>query len=166
PERRGTGVAAAHADFSPFLPSCGNKRRCRRVALIGRVVGLHPRPGCSTGKSGNKMIHTQRLLIAFGLATGIHFTPASATPAYHALVLGIADGRSSVQIANPVGLNRWGQVLGTYGQSNAGGTHAVLWNPTSDNDGSGVGATLFPLENSSGFPAGSTSTFSTGFSDR
>jgi hypothetical protein len=31
------------------------------------------------------------------------------TPAYHANVLGISDGRTSIQVEIPTGLNRWGQ---------------------------------------------------------
>ncbi|HYM77252.1 MAG TPA: hypothetical protein VE377_14860 [Candidatus Dormibacteraeota bacterium] len=92
--------------------------------------------------------------------------PAAAQlPAYHANVLGISDGRTNIQVEIPTGLNKWGQVIGTYGGGLSGGTHAVLWTPASANDGSSTG-TLFSLESSSGFPPGTADTSPSGLNDR
>jgi probable HAF family extracellular repeat protein len=87
------------------------------------------------------------------------------TPVYHANVLGIADGRTNIEVENPIGLNRWGQVIGTYGGGLSGGTHAVLWSPPSANDGTSSG-TLFPIESSPGLPAGTVNTGAYGLNDR
>ena len=103
------------------------------------------------------------MLAAFVLSALLGATLAPAqTPAYHANVLGISDGRTGVQVENPTGLNRWGQVVGTYGGAQE---HAVLWTPNSANDGFGSG-TVLSLELSSGFPAGSADTWATGVNDR
>ena len=90
---------------------------------------------------------------------------AGQTPAYHANVLGISDGRNNIQIATPISLNRWGQVIGTYGDGQSGGTHAVLWTPPSANDGSSTG-TLFAIESSPGLPPGTVNTGTFGINDR
>ena len=90
--------------------------------------------------------------------------PAQTAP-YHVNLLGFSDGRTTIQVENPTGLNRWGQVIGTYGGGSSGGTHAVLWTPNSANDGSGAG-TLFSLETSAGFPPGTVGTTPTGMNDR
>jgi probable HAF family extracellular repeat protein len=87
------------------------------------------------------------------------------TPAYHANVLGISDGRTSIQVEIPTGLNRWGQVIGTYGGGLSGGTHAVLWTPASPNNGSSTG-TLFSIESSPGLPSGTVNTGPTGLNNR
>src|SRR5713226_7331214 len=77
---------------------------------------------------------------------------ATQTPAYHANLLGISDGRTNIQVENPTGLNQWGQVIGTYGGGLSGGTHAILWTPASANDGSGNGISgtgaMFSIESS------------------
>lgn len=91
--------------------------------------------------------------------------PATALPPYHALLLGIADGRGNLQVAVGKSLNRWGQVVGIYGNSTIG-THGVLWSPAQANDGSGNRATLFPIENSPGMPAGTADTYPTWVNDR
>jgi probable HAF family extracellular repeat protein len=92
------------------------------------------------------------------------------TPVYHANVLGISDGRTNIQVEIPTGLNRWGQVIGTYGGGLSGGTHAVLWTPASANDGSGNGdagsGTMFSIESSAGLPPGTANTGPTGLNDR
>jgi hypothetical protein len=89
---------------------------------------------------------------------------------YHANLLGISDGRTNLQVENPTGLNRWGQVIGTYGGGLSGGTHAVLWTPPSANDGSGNGdagsGTMFTIESSPGLPPGTVNTGPTGLNDR
>jgi probable HAF family extracellular repeat protein len=87
------------------------------------------------------------------------------TPAYHANVLGIQDGRTNIEVEVPIGLNRWGQVMGTYGGGLSGGTHAVLWTPASANDGSSTG-TLFAIESSPGLPPGTVNTGTFGINDR
>lgn len=84
---------------------------------------------------------------------------------YHAAVLGISDGRTGIQVEHASGMNRWGQVVGTYGGGLSGGTHAVLWTPVSANDGSGNG-TLYPIESSSGLPQGTADSWASGVSDR
>ena len=89
----------------------------------------------------------------------------SAAAVYHATVLGISDGRTSIQVEQPTGLNRWGQVIGTYGGGLSGGTHAVLWTPKAANDGFSTG-TLLTLESSVGFPSGTAGTKPTGLNDR
>ncbi len=87
------------------------------------------------------------------------------TPAYHANVLGIQDGRTNIQVEIPISLNRWGQVIGTYGGGQSGGTHAVLWTPPSANDGTSVGS-LFSIESSPGLPSGTADTGPYGLNDR
>jgi hypothetical protein len=87
------------------------------------------------------------------------------TPAYHALLLGLSDGRTNIQVEHPAGLNRWGQVIGNYGGGLSGGVHAVLWTPNSANDGFNAG-TLYSLELSQGFPTGTAWTWPTGMNDR
>jgi hypothetical protein len=86
-------------------------------------------------------------------------------PVYHALLLGISDGRTNIQVEYPTGLNRWGQVIGTYGGGLSGGTHAVLWTPASANDGFSTGS-LFSIESSPGLPPGTVNTGPTGLNDR
>jgi hypothetical protein len=87
------------------------------------------------------------------------------TPPYHVLVLGVADGRTTIQVEHGVRLNRWGQVVGTYGGGLSGGTHAVLWTPNIANDGFSAGQ-LFSIESSPGLPAGTADTSTTGLNDR
>ena len=89
---------------------------------------------------------------------------AQTTPAYHANVLGVADGRTNLQIASPSGLNRWGQVIGTY-SGVSGGSHGVLWTPNAANDGTSAG-TFYSLELTHGLPPGSADTYPTGINDR
>jgi probable HAF family extracellular repeat protein len=95
---------------------------------------------------------------------------ATQTPAYHANLLGISDGRTNIQVENPTGLNQWGQVIGTYGGGLSGGTHAILWTPASANDGSGNGISgtgaMFSIESSAGLPPGTADTAPTGLNDR
>lgn len=91
-------------------------------------------------------------------------------PAYHAIVMGISDGRTNVQVEYATGLNRWGQVIGNYGGGLSGGTHAILWTPPSANDGSigplnGAGS-LYLIESSSGMPAGTADSSPTAINDR
>jgi hypothetical protein len=92
------------------------------------------------------------------------------TPAYHANVLGLSDGRTNIQVERAYGLNRWGQVIGTYGGGLSGGTHAVLWTPPSANDGSGHGllgsGTFFSIESTPGLPTGTAGSTPAGLSDR
>jgi probable HAF family extracellular repeat protein len=108
----------------------------------------------------------QLIVVVLVLGTVLGTSPAPAqTPAYHANLLGISDGRTSIEVEHPSGLNRWGQVIGTYGGGLSGGTHAVLWTPNPANDGFGSG-TLFSLELSKGLPAGTADTWPTGINDR
>jgi hypothetical protein len=107
------------------------------------------------------MTKTNLTALAWSALLGATLSLAQ-TPAYHANVLGISDGRTSLQVENPTGLNRWGQVVGTYGGVQE---HAVLWTPNSANDGFGSG-TVLSLELSPGFPAGSADTWATGVNDR
>src|SRR5258708_18644981 len=102
--------------------------------------------------------------LALSIGLGAAQAPAQ-TPAYHALLLGISDGRTNIEVERPSRLNRWGQVVGTYGGGLSGGTHAGLWTPNSANDGYGAG-TLYSLELSHGFPTGTAGTWPTGFNDR
>jgi hypothetical protein len=37
------------------------------------------------------------------------------TPVYHVNLLEISDGRTGVQVEYPSGLNRWGQIISTFG---------------------------------------------------
>ena len=104
------------------------------------------------------------IALTFGLLGHVPWTNAQ-TPPYHANVLGLSDGRTSIQVEYGTGLNRWGQVIGTYGGGLSGGTHAVLWSPDVANDGFGSG-TLFAIESSSGLPVGTTGSTPTGISDR
>lgn len=100
------------------------------------------------------------------LAIAMGGLPAGAqTPVYHALLLGISDGRTNIQVEHGVSLNRWGQVTGTYGGGLSGGTHAVLWTPGAGNDGFSAGQ-LFSIESSPGLPAGTADTGPTGLNDR
>lgn len=97
---------------------------------------------------------------------GMGSLPALAqAPVYHALLLGLSDGRTNIQVEIPTGLNRWGQVIGTYGGGQSGGTHAVLWTPSIANDGFSVGQ-LFSIESSPGLPSGTADTTPTGINDR
>lgn len=82
--------------------------------------------------------------------------------AYHALLLGISDGRTGIQVEHGAALNRWGQVTGTFG---GGTSHAVLWTPNSANDGFGAG-TLYSIESSKGLPQGIVDSWPTGINDR
>src|SRR6266568_3316452 len=102
------------------------------------------------------------VIVAFGLGV---LQAAAQTPAYHANLLGISDGRTNIQVEHPVRLNRWGQVVGTFGGGQSGGTHAVLWTPNSANDGTGTG-TLFSVELSQGLPPGTADSWPAGFNDR
>jgi probable HAF family extracellular repeat protein len=103
-------------------------------------------------------------VLALSAVFGALQAPAQ-TPAYHANLLGISDGRTNIQVEIPTGLNRWGQVIGTYGGGLSGGTHAVLWTPASANDGSSTG-TLFSIESSPGLPSGTVNTGPAGLNDR
>jgi hypothetical protein len=108
-----------------------------------------------------------RRKIVFGIGfviAGITFSTAQ-TPAYHALVLGVSDGRTTIQVESGVRLNRWGQVIGTYGGGLSGGTHAVLWTPNVANNGFAAGK-LFSIESSPGLPSGAMDTWATGLNDR
>ena len=103
---------------------------------------------------------------ALSLCTALGPLKASGqTPVYHANILGISDGRNNIQISTPIGLNRWGQVIGTYGDGQSGGTHAVLWTPASANDGTSAGS-LFAIESSPGLPSGTLDTGTYGLNDR
>jgi hypothetical protein len=105
-------------------------------------------------------------LVVLTLTVALRALPATAqTAVYHANLLGISDGRTNIQVEHPANLNRWGQVLGTYGGGLSGGTHAVLWSPNMANDGFSAG-TLFPIESSPGMPSGTASTYSSGLNDR
>ena len=109
------------------------------------------------------MTNKKMMFAALAFSAVILATVSSAqTPAYHANVLGISDGRTGIQVENPAGLNRWGQVVGTYGGTQQ---HAVLWTPNSANDGFGTGIIL-SLELSTGLPAGAADTWPTGVNDR
>jgi hypothetical protein len=103
-------------------------------------------------------------VLALSAVLGAFEAPAQ-TPAYHADLLGISDGRTTIQVEIPTRLNRWGQVIGTYGGGLSGGTHAVLWTPASANDGSSAG-TLFSIESSPGLPSGTVNTGPSGLNDR
>jgi probable HAF family extracellular repeat protein len=87
------------------------------------------------------------------------------TAVYHANLLGISDGRTNIEVEIPTQLNRWGQVIGTYGGGLSGGTHAVLWSPNVANDGFSAGS-LFSLETSPGLPSGTADTAPYGLNDR
>jgi probable HAF family extracellular repeat protein len=104
------------------------------------------------------------VVLALSVVLGALQAPAQ-TPVYHVNLLGISDGRTGVQVEYPSGLNRWGQIIGTYGGGLSGGTHAVLWSPNVANDGFSAG-TLFPIESSPGLPAGTANTGPTGLNDR
>jgi probable HAF family extracellular repeat protein len=99
------------------------------------------------------------------LALCIAIAASGQTPAYHANVLGIQDGRTNIQLEIPISLNRWGQVIGTYGGGQSGGTHAVLWTPASANDGTSAGS-FFSIESSPGLPTGTADTGPYGLNDR
>ena len=102
------------------------------------------------------------LLMIIGMGT----SPAlSQTPVYHALLLSLSDCRTNIQVEAPTGLSRWGQVIGTYGGGQSGGTHAVLWTPGVANDGFSAGQ-LFSIESSPGLPSGTADTTPTGLNDR
>ena len=108
----------------------------------------------------------KRTVAALILVTSLAISLAKAqTAVYHANVLGISDGRTTMQVEIPIGLNRWGQVIGTYGGGLSGGTHAVLWTPAIANDGFSAG-TLFAIESSPGMPSGTADTYVSGFNDR
>jgi probable HAF family extracellular repeat protein len=100
------------------------------------------------------------LIVSMGILSAV-----AQTPVYHANLLGLSDGRTNIQVESPTTLNRWGQVIGTYGGGLSGGTHAVLWSPASANDGSSLG-TLFSIESSAGLPPGTADTWPTGLNDR
>src|SRR5882672_11505376 len=113
--------------------------------------------------------HITLAVLALSVVLGPLPAPAQ-TPAYHVNLLGISDGRTGLQVEYPSGLNRWGQVIGTYGGGLSGGTHAVLWSPDAANDGAGNAingaGSLFGIESSSGLPAGTADTGTTGLNDR
>jgi probable HAF family extracellular repeat protein len=112
------------------------------------------------------MMKHQLLVVSLTLFTVLVTLQASGqTPVYHANVLGISDGRINIEVENPISLNRWGQVIGTYGGGLSGGTHAVLWSPNVANDGTSAG-TLFGLESSPGLPSGTADTGPYGLNDR
>jgi hypothetical protein len=101
-----------------------------------------------------------------GICLALGFVKANAQiPVYHANLLGLSDGRINIQVEIPTGLNRWGQVIGTYGGGGSGGTHAVLWTPNIANDGFSAGS-LFAIESSPGLPSGTADTGPTGLNDR
>jgi hypothetical protein len=131
---------------------------------LDRRLDLEAAPTMSKGRGAirrsemNKIMRTALTVIAL---LGAIMSQAQ-TPAYHVNVLGISDGRTGIQVENPTGLNRWGQVVGTYGGREE---HAVLWTPNSANDGFGSG-TVLSLELSPGFPTGSADTWATGVNDR
>jgi probable HAF family extracellular repeat protein len=111
---------------------------------------------------------TYLIVIVFALSLCLALGSSKAagqTPAYHANILGIQDGRTNNQVEIPISLNRWGQVIGTYGGGLSGGTHAVLWSPNAANDGTSAG-TLFNIESSPGLPAGTADTGPYGLNDR
>jgi hypothetical protein len=56
-------------------------------------------------------------------------------------------------------------VIGTYGGGLSGGTHAVLWTPTSANDGISAGS-FFGIESSPGLPPGTADSGPYGLNDR
>ena len=103
-------------------------------------------------------------VLALNVVFGVVQSPAQ-TPVYHANILGVSDGRTNIQVEHPTNLNRWGQVIGTYGGGLSGGTHAVLWSPNIANDGFSAG-TLFPIESSPGLPSGTAATYTSGLNDR
>ena len=108
----------------------------------------------------------KRTLAVLVLITSLAISMGQAqTAVYHANVLGISDGRTTMQVEIPIGLNRWGQVIGTYGGGLSGGTHAVLWTPAIANDGFSAG-TLFAIESSPGMPSGTADTYVSGVNDR
>ena len=114
---------------------------------------------------GNDM-KKQLTLTVLILMVALCAWPATAqTAVYHANLLGISDGRTSLQVELPVSLNRWGQVIGTYGGGLSAGTHAVLWSPNVANDGFSAG-TQFQNESSPGMPTGTASTYVSGINDR
>ena len=104
------------------------------------------------------------VFIATMVAAAIVPSVAQTAP-YHALVLGVSDGRTSIQIERGVAMNRWGQVIGTFGGGLSGGTHAVLWTPGVANNGFAAGQ-LFSIESSPGLPPGTADTGATGLNDR
>jgi probable HAF family extracellular repeat protein len=113
-----------------------------------------------------KIMKKKLVLVTLSLCVALGTLQASGqTPAYHANVLGIQDGRTNIQVEIPISLNRWGQIIGTYGGGQSGGTHAVLWTPTSANDGVSAG-TLFTIESSPGLPPGTVNTGTFGINDR
>jgi probable HAF family extracellular repeat protein len=108
----------------------------------------------------------QLVLVTLSLCVALGTLQASGqTPAHHANVLGIQDGRTNIQVEVPISLNRWGQVIGTYGGGLSGGVHAVLWTPATANDGTSTG-TLFTIESSPGLPPGTAWTGPFGINDR
>jgi hypothetical protein len=60
-------------------------------------------------------------VLALSVLLGALQSPAQ-TPAYHALLLGISDGRTNIQVEHPTGMNQWGQVVGYYGGGLSGRT--------------------------------------------
>jgi hypothetical protein len=107
----------------------------------------------------------KQILLLLLIVIGMGVAAIAQTPVYHALLLGLSDGRTNPQVEIPTGLNRWGQVIGTYGGGLSGGTHAVLWTPSVANDGFSSGQ-LFSIESSPGLPSGTADTTPTGLSDR
>ena len=105
------------------------------------------------------------VLVCLALCVFLEAAASAQAPAYHANLLGLSDGRTSIQVEIPTGLNRWGQLIGTYGGGLSGGTHAVLWTPNIANDGFSTG-TLFGIESSPGLPSGAADTTPTGLNDR
>ena len=62
------------------------------------------------------------ILAVLALSLFLAAIPSPAqTPAYHALLLGISDGRTNIQVEHPKGMNQWGQVVGYYGGGQSGG---------------------------------------------
>ena len=107
----------------------------------------------------NKYILVMALSALFGgLQAGTQTFP------YQVKLLGINDGRTGIQIGSPTGLNRWGQVIGTYGST---AKHAALWTPNFANDGSDADAgTFYSLESAPGIPVGTAQSAATGINDR
>ena len=68
------------------------------------------------------------ITLIFGIG-GIAASSQAQTYPYQVKLLGIDDGRTSIQISVPAGLNRWGQVIGTYGTTSK---HAALFTATAN----------------------------------
>jgi len=140
----------------------GSKRREVETRFSIRLAQDSP-PGM--GGRRKKIMKNRTFCAVLVLSMFFGVVPSPAQTPYHADVLGISDGRTGIQVEHATGMNRWGQVIGTYGGGLSGGTHAVLWTPNSANDGYSSG-TLYPIENSRGLPVGTTLTWATGINDR